>query len=104
MADPIELGGSSAAGAGIVALAIRLFFGSTLTDLKEKMSELKEEVGDKLTRMEDIMQRQADKQELHGHNLTLLEARVAAAHQRLDVIERDVRAIEDRCMMELKRG
>ena len=102
MADPIELGGVGTATAGAVALFIRLFFGSTMTDLKEKMVELKEEVGAKLTRMEDIMQRQADKQELHGHNLTLLEARVAAAHQRLDVIERDVRAIEDRCMLEMK--
>lgn len=102
MADPIEIGGSSAAGAGIIALMIRLFFGSTLTDLKDKMGELKDEVGHRLEKMEDILQRQSDKMETHGHSLTLLEAKVVSAHQRLDIIERDIQAIEQRCMVELK--
>ena len=97
--DPLAVGGGGLAGAGFVAGVVKLLFGGAIAELKEQMRELKSDMRESAHAIQASVEKHGAKLDATTHTLTLMEAKVASAHQRLDILERDVRELDSRCVL-----
>jgi hypothetical protein len=98
--DPLALGGSGVAGAGIVAVLLRYVRGQDMseikTEMKELVSELKSDFKEQMTALRELMARNDDRHDKAISEVASLSMKVNALHQRLDTIEATHRELERR--------
>ena len=107
--DPLAIGGSGAAGVAFATLLARFFKSSDVSDLKhefrESQTEFKQEMKvsfqeqradmrEALAGLRELMARNDERHDRAIEEVANLRRDVAALHQRLDLIERDVKGLE----------
>ncbi len=100
MSDPLDIAnlgahaGSGGVGAAAVGLLIKALLGSTLTDLKERITELRADTKEQLGAIKEQIERSDRRFDLIIEQVTTAKNTAQAAHQRFDVLEMRLDALE----------
>lgn len=95
--DMLEIGkhaGSGGLGAIIAALLGRAVLGGGITDLKERVGELKADLHEQLKAVKEQIERSDRRFDLILEQVTTAKNTAAAAHSRFDVLEMRLDALE----------
>lgn len=106
MSDPMDLAelgkhvGSGGIGAAFIAALFKFVVGSGMTDLKDRLIELKADMKEQMTSVKESIERADRRHEATISELTTTKNTALAAHSRFDVLEQRIDDLE----RQIRRG
>ncbi len=100
MSDPSDLAelgkhvGSGGVGAAVIAGLFKLIVGSGMSDLKERIIELKADMKEQMASVKEIIERSDRRHDTTIADVANANRTAQAAHNRFDVLEQRIDAIE----------